>query len=144
MDRTLLLHTTLGSIGCSLVSRLIGIAKNRVQRPLQSRLRRHYISHIFHARARLDVPTFDDPAVQRQLDSVSNIGNTTVAWQTVNLVTGLGDAVIKVVTQVVVLAGVLRSQPDGPLLAVLSILPGLSQYFSSDPLGFRGVGGKIG
>ena len=48
---------------------------------------------------------------------------------------------IKVVTQVVVLAGVLKSQPDGPLLAVLSILPGLTQYFSSDPLGFRGVGG---
>ena len=144
VDRSLLLHTTLGNIGCSLAVRLIGVAKTRVQRPLQARLRRHYVSHIFHARARLDVPTFDDPAVQRQLDSVTNIGNTTVAWQTVNLVTGLFDVVIKVISQVAVLIGVLRSQPDGPLLAVLSILPGLTQYFTSNQLSFKGVGGNDG
>ncbi|KAI0089816.1 P-loop containing nucleoside triphosphate hydrolase protein [Irpex rosettiformis] len=140
VDKNILLNTTLGSIGCSLATRIISIAKNKVQRPLQTRLRRHYVSHIFRARARLDVPTFDDPAVQRQLDSVSSIGNTTVAWQTVNLVTSLGGVVIKVVSQVAVLAGVLSSQPDGVLLAVLSILPGLLQYFSSDPLGFKGIG----
>lgn len=90
----------------------------------------------------LALVAFDDPAVQRQLDSVTNIGNTTVAWQTVNLVTGIFDVVVKVVSQVAVLVGVLRSQPDGPLLAVLSILPGLTQYFASNQLSFNGVGGN--
>jgi ABC-type multidrug transport system fused ATPase/permease subunit len=141
VDKQLLFNIAIGNAICSIITMLVAMLRIRVQRPLQARIRRHYVSHIFHARARLDLPTFDDPAVQRQLDSVSNLGSTTVAWQTVQMVTGLGGVAINVISQVAVLATVLRGQPDGPLLAILSIIPVIAQKFQFTRLDFRGNGG---
>ncbi|PSS06636.1 hypothetical protein PHLCEN_2v3592 [Hermanssonia centrifuga] len=107
---------------------LLSYAKRRVSYPLSARLKQHYSIHIFEARARLDVPTFEDPAVQRQLDSASSFNGQSVAWGTFTMVSGLATTAVKVVTQVSVLADVLKTQQDGPLLALLSFVPSLGEW----------------
>lgn len=109
--------------------------------PLKSRLRQHYTAHSFYARARLDVPTFDDPAVQRQLDATAGANGGSVAWSTLHLVSEVTNAAVRVISQVSVLIGVLRDQPDGPLLAILSVIPALSDWVRWQSLGFNASGG---
>jgi hypothetical protein len=141
VDKQLLFHISLGNATCSILGMLARMLQDRIERPLQARIRRHYVSHIFHARARLDLPTFDDPAVQRQFESISSLGSTNVGWQTVRMVVGLGGIAVNIVSQVTVLATVLKEQPDGPLLAVLSILPVVAERFRLARLNFHSNGG---
>ena len=93
---------------------------------LNGRIRRHYSVHTFHALARLDVPTFDDPVVSRQMDSVipdgGPGGRRTIPWTAISSVFSLGSTVIHLISQLIVLAGVLRRQRDGPLLAGIAAL----------------------
>jgi hypothetical protein len=124
---------------------------------LNTRIKQHYSIHTFHAMARLDVPTFEDNAVKRQLEqAVSPNSRTTVAWDTVNLALNLGSAAIGLISQLSVLLDVLRGQPDGLLLTSLSFAGTLWQYktphymmsgicqrrvlFSFIHIYFRGVG----
>ena len=133
----------MGTLACKLVERLLEYARLRVSQPLQARLNKHYAIHMFEARARLDVPTFDDPAIQRQIDSASSVNGQGVAWGTITMVSGLVTTVLKVVTQVGVLAEVLKDQRDGLLLAVLCMLPSLTDYLKWQTLGvLPGRGGE--
>lgn len=141
VDRPLLLQVTAGTIACKIVSRFLQWGKESVTQPLNARLHKHYTLHAFHARARLDVPTFDDPAVQRQLDSTTNINGMSVAWNTFQLVSELANASVRVISQVSVLATVLRNQPDGPMLAALSAIPALTDCFRWQVSFFTGAGG---
>lgn len=131
----------MGSAVCKMIERVLRYYKNRVMLPLKSRLRQHYTSHSFYARARLDVPTFDDPAVQRQLDATSGVNGGSVAWSTLQMVTELTNAAVKVVSHVTVLVTVLKNQPDGPLLAILSVIPSIADWFKWQSLGFNASGG---
>lgn len=71
--------------------------------------------------ARLDVPTFDDTAVQRQLEqSFPPDSRSSVAWDTVVVTLHIFSTVLQLISQLSVLNGVLRGQRDGLLLAVLS------------------------
>lgn len=128
VEKPLLIRITAGMWVCAIMGRLLKYAKNRVTFPLRARLKQHYSLHLFHARARLDVPTFDDPAVQRQLDSASHVNGQSVAWGTFTMLSGLMTTVIKIVSQIAVLATVLKDQQDGPLLAVVSFAPALMEW----------------
>ena len=111
--------------------------------PLKSRLRQHYTAHSFHARARLDVPTFDDPVVQRQLDATTGMNGGSVAWSTLQMVTELVNAAVRVASQLTVLISVLKNQPDGPLLAVVSVIPSIADRLRRQNIGFNAGGGKF-
>lgn len=100
---------------------LVDHVNGSVSRRLNGRIKRHYSVHTFHALARLDVPTFDDPVVSRQMDSVlpdgAAGGRRTIPWSAISSVVNLASTLIHVVSQSAVLVGVLRRQRDGPLLA---------------------------
>lgn len=128
VDKPLLVRLTFGMWLCRIFTRLLNYAKNRITFPLKARLKQHYSVHLFAARARLDVPTFEDPAVQRQLDTASHVNGESVAWGTFKMLSGLLTTAIKVISQISVLARVLKDQPDGPLLAIVSFAPELLQW----------------
>lgn len=129
MDKTLLAHMTLAALACKLAERFLQWLRGIIAHPLGNRVNKHYGMKLFEARARLDVMTFDDPAVQRQLDSASSVNGQGVAWGTISMFTGLVSTFLKIVTQIAVLAEVLNTQKDGLFLALLSMLPTLSEYF---------------
>lgn len=69
---------------------------------------------------RLDVPTFDDPAIQHQFaQAFPKHPHTTIAFNAVKLTIRLISTALQLVSHVFVLARVLHNQPDGLLLAVL-------------------------
>ena len=143
VDQSLLLRMTLGTLVCKFVGHLLAFAHSKVSHPLQARLNKHYAIRLFAAQARLDVPTFDDPAVQRQIDSASSVNGQGVAWGTVSMVSGLVSTLVKIVTQISVLVEVLKDQRDGLLLAVLCLLPSISDYIKLQAgISFPGRGGK--
>lgn len=129
VDTTLLTRVTAAVIFLKLASRLLEHGKKRVSYPLSARLKQHYSLHLFYARARLDVPTFDDDAVQRQLEAASHINGQSIAWSTLMTVSGMASTAIKVTSQFSVLSSVLAAQRDGPLLAGLTALRSVYELF---------------
>ncbi|KAG6816268.1 hypothetical protein H0H87_007349 [Tephrocybe sp. NHM501043] len=96
-------------------------SKKRCVIPLNLRIKRFYAVHIFNAMGRLDVPTFDDDAVQRQLEqSVNPLSHSTIVWDTLETTLSGFTTLLQLTSQLSVLVNVLRDQRDGPLLAVLS------------------------
>lgn len=86
---------------------------------------------MFRSTARLDVPTYDDPAVQRQLEqSVSPNASSTIAWDTISTALNLSNTWVRVITQLMVMLNVLRDQQDGTLLASLSFFKMFLQWSS--------------
>ncbi|KAG6874168.1 hypothetical protein C0995_005586 [Termitomyces sp. Mi166 len=121
VDKRLLFEIAAGRLGCLLISRLMRYSKHRCVTPLNLRIKRFYAGHTFRAMGRLDVPTFDDDAVQRQLEqSASPNSYTTIAWETVSTTLSGLAMLLQLVSQFSVLVSVLRDQRDGTLLAVLS------------------------
>ncbi|KAK0202956.1 P-loop containing nucleoside triphosphate hydrolase protein [Desarmillaria ectypa] len=128
VDKTLLFHVAAGRVACSLFSRLISRAKQYIHPTLNSQIKQYYSIHMFHAVARLDLPTFDDPAVQKQLEQTSAVDSgSTVAWGTVNAIVNIFSTAVQLVSQLVVLIRVVHDQPDGPLIAILSFGQALFQ-----------------
>lgn len=79
--------------------------------------------------ARLDVPTFDDATVQRQLEqSLPANSRSSIAWDMVTRALHLLSTALQLFSQVSVLMGVLHDQRDGPLLAVLSFSHAMFQW----------------
>lgn len=143
VDTALLFQVAGGRVACTITARLLSHCIGRVQVPLNKRIKRYYSTHIFHAMARLDVPTFDDPAVQRQMESAwSATGRSSVCWDTVQMVMGMMGTLIRLLSQVSVLVAVLRDQRDGPLLAVLSFGESIFQWISARRR-FIDSGGKL-
>ncbi|KAG6831639.1 hypothetical protein H0H92_008716 [Tricholoma furcatifolium] len=121
VDKRLLFEIAASRLGCLLLSRILKYSKKRCVTPLNLRIRRFYALHTFNAMGRLDVPTFEDDAVQRQLEqSVSPNSHTTIAWDTVATALAGVTTLLELASQLSVLLSVLQNQRDGPLLAVLS------------------------
>jgi hypothetical protein len=121
VDKVFLFQIAAGRCFCTLLSRLLSHSKTRLGLPLNMRIKQHYSVHLFRALARLDVPTFDDPLVQRQLESASSpSARSSVAWDTVIITSRFITTALQLGSQMFVLMGVLQDQRDGPLLAVLS------------------------
>jgi hypothetical protein len=109
---------------------MLGSLKNRVATRLNLRIRNYYSLQIFHSMARLDVPTFDDPAVQRQLEASwsSSPGQSSVAWSTITSMNRIMAITLTLLSQTSVLIGVLNDQRDGPLLAILSFAQAMLKW----------------
>jgi hypothetical protein len=121
IDKGLLMRVAAGRLCCTLAIRLLSYCKTRLALPLDMRIKKYYSVHIFHAFARLDVPTFDDPVTQRGLErSYTQSGRSSIAWDTVVMTINLLSTILQLVSEVSVLIDVLHDQQDGPLLAVSS------------------------
>ncbi|KAN0101039.1 P-loop containing nucleoside triphosphate hydrolase protein [Tylopilus felleus] len=131
VDKNVLLNVAVGRVACAIVERLLQYSKYRVSYQLNIAIKEYYSHHIFHAMARLDLPTFEDPAIQRQLESAwSTSWRSSVAWDTIRVVSSILATVIRLLSQVSVLISVLRHQQDGPLLALLSFSQSLFHWLS--------------
>lgn len=141
VDRDVLLHVAAGRVACTIVERLLKYAKHHITHPLNLAIKQFYSTHIFHAMARLDLPTFEDPAVQRQLEGAwPTSWRSSVAWDTIQMISNVLMTVIQVLSQVSVLISVLRNQQDGTLLALLSFSQSLFQWFSRRRFQFTSLG----
>lgn len=120
VDSNLLVTAISGTFISSIVLRLLHYSRRQITRPLHLRIKLFYSVHIFRAMVRLDVPTFDDPAIQHQLaQSFPKHSHTTIAFSAVTLTIRLISTALQLVSHIFVLARVLHNQPDGILLAVL-------------------------
>nr|GAT45585.1 ABC transporter related protein [Mycena chlorophos] len=119
IDRNVLFKVALSRLACSIVSRLLSLGSIRFQRPLNERIRQYYAVQSFKARTRLDVPTYSDSSILRQLDA-NQTGRTNLAWNSVVNTLDVLSTIVELVSQFSVLAAMLQGQRDGLLLASLS------------------------
>jgi len=71
---------------------------------------------------RLDLPTFDDPAVQRQIEqTVPNYAQSSTALNAITSTLSIFTTAVQLISQLSVLINVLKDQSDGSLLATLSV-----------------------
>lgn len=90
--------------------------------------------------SRLDLPTFDDPAVQRQIEqTLPKSSHSTIAFDAVTATLRLFSTAIQLTSQFSVLVNVLKNQPDGPLLATFSFAHAIFQW-SKVQMPFIGYG----
>ncbi|OSX68117.1 hypothetical protein POSPLADRAFT_1043258 [Postia placenta MAD-698-R-SB12] len=121
VDKSFLLRVFLGHTVCTVVERLLSFAQEELQHPMKTRLQQYYQVHIAHARARLDVPTFGDAVVERQLDDVDPGYFPNAAWSTFDMMASALTITVQTTGQVTVLIRVLKAQPGGLLIAAIAI-----------------------
>ncbi|KAI0757785.1 HlyB/MsbA family ABC transporter [Daedaleopsis nitida] len=122
VDKEQLIRISIGTGACTIASWFLSRVQRGVVHPLNGRIRRWWAVHSFHAQARLDLPTFEQGHVRRQLNQTSdNYRGQAVVWQTLELVTDILSAVMQLLAQLVVLFQVLRGHRDGVMLGLLTL-----------------------
>ena len=137
MDKQFLFRVAMGRMVCALVRRLATHLLSRTKLPLDQRIKAHYSAHIFEAYVRLDLPTFEDPLVRRQLEAAWGT-RSSVAWDAIQLVTEAFSTTVSLVSQLSVLRTVLRGQRDGLLIACLSFCSPLLSWMRIQRFFMRG------
>lgn len=131
VDKHTLLRIAAGRVTCVIAERVLQYSRSRVAFSLNVSIKQLYSSHIFHAMARLDVPTFNDPVVQRRLESTwSTSGKSSIAWETIEVTLNVVTTALQLFSQVSVLINILYNQHDGMLLALLTFLQSVFQWVS--------------
>ncbi|KZT24691.1 P-loop containing nucleoside triphosphate hydrolase protein [Neolentinus lepideus HHB14362 ss-1] len=130
VDKRFLFRIAGGRIACVLAVRVLAHLQQIIATPLQTRVKRFYSLHIFHALARLDLPTYEDTSVQRQIEASYSRSGYGPAWDAVKTVATLGSTVMQIVSQLTVLVAVLREQPEGPLLTSIAVVQTTIEYLS--------------
>ncbi|RPD56247.1 P-loop containing nucleoside triphosphate hydrolase protein [Lentinus tigrinus ALCF2SS1-7] len=122
VDKERLIRIAAGRLTCTVASFFLDQIRAKVERPLNAHIRRWWALHCFHAYARLDHPTYNKTEVKRQLqDTTDDYYGQSVIWRTIELASDIVSIVTRLVAQTLVLVQVLHGQPDGPLLAVLTL-----------------------
>jgi hypothetical protein len=80
--------------------------------------------------ARLDVPTWEDPAVSAQINALFPRQHHTISWAVILTTVDTVCAILRMVSQTAVLFGVLRGHKDGLLFAVLTFVSNLVSYMN--------------
>jgi hypothetical protein len=135
IDARFLLKIAGGRALCGVAEQLIDYALDNVSTALNGHSRQFYSTRIFHTMARLDVPTWNDPAVTGQINALSPASYRTAAWGAIETFVDTGSSLLRMFSQAVVLFDVLKGQRDGQLLALLSFVSDLVSYLDgSDTL----------
>ena len=115
-------------MACSCANRVLSYANTRITSPLNMRIKQYYSVHIFHAMARLDVPTFADDLIQRQIEqSLPTNSHSNIVWDTVQRISHIITTILQLASQFSVLINSLRGQNDATLLTTLCFAHGLLQ-----------------
>ncbi|OJT07927.1 Lipid A export ATP-binding/permease protein MsbA [Trametes pubescens] len=131
VDKDHLIRICTGRIACTIATHLIKFIQSRLRSILVWRIRQWSDAHIFRARARLDVPTYQLSSVQRQLDDITpTFYMAPVVWRTIEMLSGCVRAATQATAQVVVLVQTLGGQKDGYLLAGLTMSSQTMQWLS--------------
>ena len=108
---------------CAAAERVLDYTSARLDTAIETRSRKLYWGRIFRSMARLDVPTWDDPAVSSHIESLSPRmpDPDTVAWTAIKSIMETGTAFLRMFSEAAVLFRVLRGQGDGSLLVLASV-----------------------
>ncbi|KAF9072247.1 P-loop containing nucleoside triphosphate hydrolase protein [Rhodocollybia butyracea] len=133
VDKQLLFQVAASRVACSLADLVLRHFSNLISRPLNTRIKQYYTIHMFGVLARLDVPTYDDPLIQRQLEQAFPTNSRqSIVWRTVVGTIHIGSTAVMLISQLSVLFRVLKDQQDGPLLALLSFAHSLLSWTSDN------------
>ena len=130
LDARFLLRVVCGRALCSAAGQFLYFACSALSSALDRRCKQYYSTHVFHATARLDVPTWDDPAVVSQINALYPRTSNTISWAVILTFVETISAVIRMTSQTVILFSVLRGQQDGLLYALLTFSSNLVSYLS--------------
>ncbi|KAH9030697.1 hypothetical protein EDB85DRAFT_1891504 [Lactarius pseudohatsudake] len=99
---------------------------------LEARSRLFYSRRIFRSMARLDAPTWDNPAVSSHISALFTKFNDSdaVAWTAITTLTETGSAFLGMFSEAEVLFGVLQGQGDGSLLVLVSLASVAVSFFA--------------
>jgi hypothetical protein len=128
VDHDLLVRVAAGRIACSIGSKLIDSLCTRIYDPVRRRVGLYYRIRAFRATARLDLPTFEDPSVQRQLEATHISHRSSVAMDAIVSIINLWSTFVEAVSQITVLRGVLQEQPGSGLLVTMVFMSNISRY----------------
>ena len=108
---------------CTAAECTLGYASEKVSKALDVRTQQLYSRRIFRSMARLDVPTWDDPAVSSHIDGLRPDYShaDTVAWTAIMSLVKTGSAFLRMLSEALVLFRVLREQGGGTLLVLVSL-----------------------
>ncbi len=117
---------------CTAAEHALGYASAEVTTALEARFRQFYSGRIFRSMARLDVPTWDDPAVSSQISALlPKFADTdTVAWAAIMTLMETGSAFLTMFSEAAVLFRVLQEQGDGSLLVLVSLASDAVSFFA--------------
>ncbi|KAG1809947.1 P-loop containing nucleoside triphosphate hydrolase protein [Suillus plorans] len=135
VDTTVVIHVAVGRVTCAVASRLLRHVQRRIEIPLRMSIKQFYAKHIFHSMARIDLPTFTDSAVLKQLNSVTLFRDMgmDLAWKVAAELANLAATTTSIFSQLFVLFTVLRKQQDGPLLVILGFSQSLFRWYRTAP-----------
>jgi len=132
VDKEFLFRIAMGRMVCTFVARLLMHAKAKVEIPLNIKIKQFYSIHIFNSMARLDLPTFEDPIIQRRLDDATTPARSqnSIAWETTRALSGLVSTLLRLLAQLSVLIVVVNEQRDATVYAILHFGQSLYQQYS--------------
>jgi hypothetical protein len=136
VDARFLFWVAGGRALCTAAEHVLDYVSAKLSTAIEGRSRKLYWRRIFQSMARLDVPTWDDPAVSSHISSLSPRMHEpdTVAWAAIMSLVETGSAFLRMFFEAAVLFLVLWGQGDGSLL-VLSSLASEAVSF----LAFKGI-----
>jgi hypothetical protein len=100
-----------------------------VQTTLNASIGQFYTVHYFHALARLDLPTFEDVAVQRQIQKVLPRNSSSIVWQTIMTISTAAFKSLTLISQFIIVIRVVGKQRNGLLLAILCFIYSMMSLF---------------
>ena len=130
LDTGFLLRVVYGRALCSAAGHFLSSACDAMSSALNRRCRQYYSTHIFHAMARLDVPTWNDPSVASQINALSPRPPHTISWAVIMTFVDTVSVVLRILSQAIVLFGVLRGQRDGLLFVLLTLCSNFVSYLN--------------
>ncbi|KAI0666838.1 P-loop containing nucleoside triphosphate hydrolase protein [Trametes maxima] len=132
VDKDRLVYICFARIACSVFSYLLELAESYAIRALVWRIRNWSDAHVFRARARLDLPTYDTSVVQQQLaDVTSDSSQWPLIWETLYMTITLVRTIGQALLQIWVLGHTLNGQRDGWLLGGISVTAQTFDWISS-------------
>jgi hypothetical protein len=129
VDHQALIRVASARGACTMITGISSHFGSRLYRELEKRIARYYRLRLFRAIARLDLPTYEDPVVQRQLEATQVFGRSTAATNAIHAIIDLSGTVIESLAQVVVVYSVLREQPESALMVLVIFLSKIAPYF---------------
>jgi len=130
VDAHLLFWIAGGRVFCAAAEHILASASTKVTNALDARARQFYSGHIFRSMARLDVPTWDDPAVSSLINSLRANYGEPIAWSAITTVMMAATAFLRMFCEVVVLFRVLQEHGDGSFLVLASLASEAVSYFA--------------
>ncbi|KAH9060046.1 HlyB/MsbA family ABC transporter [Lactarius vividus] len=132
VDTHFLFRVAGGRALCTAADHVLYYVLAEVSASLEARSQLFYSRRIFHSMARLDVPTWDDPAVSSHISALFAKFNDSdaVAWTAITTLTETGSAFLRMFSEAAVLFGVLQGQGDGSLLVLVSLVSDAVSFFA--------------